>query len=112
MIYPNDANGDALKRMESEGDDLTRSRDVEFTVVFPNELSAKEFASRMSSEGYDSSPELSETVEGFPWDVIVVKNMALSYGEIQGFEAFLQEAADAFGGHNDGWGCFSEPKKQ
>jgi len=42
MTYPNDANGDALRHRDADGDDLTRSRDIEFTVVFPNEKSANE----------------------------------------------------------------------
>jgi hypothetical protein len=43
MIYPNDANGDALRRMEAEGDDLSRPRNMDFTVVFSNKNSAEEF---------------------------------------------------------------------
>jgi len=111
-MYPNDENGDALRRMEAEGDDLTRPRDIEFTVVFPSERSAKQFVSHMRTQGYEASPEFSETVEGFPWDVIVVKHMVPSYAEIGDFETMLQSAADPFGGHNDGWGSFSEPKTQ
>src|SRR5499425_687900 len=37
MKSPDDANGDALRGMKGQGDDLTRPRNVEFTVVFPNE---------------------------------------------------------------------------
>jgi len=98
--------------MESEGDDLTRPREIEFTVVFPSEDSARQFARQMLAEGYGASCDSSETVEGFPWDVIVIKHMVPSYSEIGTFEVMLQEAADRFGGHNDGWGCFSEPRKQ
>ena len=112
MIYPNDANGDALKRMEAQGDDLSLPREIEFTVVFPSEESATQFAREISAQGYEASREFSETVEGFPWDVIVVKYMAPSHSEIERFEANLQEAAYRLGGHNDGWGCFSEPRKQ
>ena len=109
MIYPNDANGDALLRMEAAGDDLTGPRNIEFTIVFPNENSANEFANHVRTIGYEASPEFSETAEGFPWDVIVVKHMAPSHSEIGRIEAVLQSAAGAFGGHNDGWICLSEP---
>jgi hypothetical protein len=112
MPYPRDENGDALRRMEAAGDDLTRSRDVEFTVVFPSKKSAEEFAKSISTQGYEAEVEFSETVEGLPWDVIVVKHMAPSYAEIGNFEALLQSVADRFGGRNDGWGSFSEPKTQ
>jgi hypothetical protein len=30
--FPNDENGDVLRRMHRDGDDLTKARDIEFTV--------------------------------------------------------------------------------
>ena len=103
MPHPPDANGDVLRRMESHGDDLSRPRDIEFTVVFPDENSAQQFANHFRALGYKVSAELSNT--GFPWDVVVVKHMAASHQEIGAFEDELQRVADNFGGHNDGWGC-------
>lgn len=112
MKYPDDANGDALRRMEEAGDDLTRPRDVEFTVVFPNENKAKQFADHVSALGYAASAELTGTVADFPWDVIVVKHMVPSHKEIGAIEDSLQHAADIFGGRNDGWGCLSPSPPQ
>ena len=109
MPHPPDANGDALRNMESQGDDLSRPRDIDFTVVFPDENSAQQFAHHFRALGYKVSAELTNTAEGFPWDVLVVKHMAASHQEIGAFEDELQRVADNFGGHNDGWGCFSEP---
>jgi hypothetical protein len=34
--------------------------------------------------------------------------MVPSYDAITDFENLLQSVADGWGGHNDGWGCFSE----
>lgn len=107
MTYPDDANGDALRRMQEAGDNLTRPRDVEFTVVFPTENTAKQFADHVCALGYAASVELTRTVEDCPWDVIVVKHMVPSYEEIGAVEEWLQRAADTFGGRNDGWGCLS-----
>jgi hypothetical protein len=107
MKYPDDANGDALRRMEAEGDDLTRPRNLEFTVVFSNENTAMQFANHFRALGFAVSAELAGTVPDFPWDVVVVKHMVPSHEEIGAFEDSLQKVADAFGGHNDGWGCFS-----
>lgn len=107
MNYPDDANGDVLRRMEAKGDDLTRPRNVDFTVVFPNEDAARQFADHFSALGYSVSAELTETVENFPWDVVVVNHMAPSHGEIGAFENLLDSVAATFGGHNDGWGCLS-----
>ena len=109
MNYPNDDNGDALRRMEAEGDNLARPRNIDFSVVFPDESSAKQFAEHFRREGYTASVDLAQTVKEFPWDVVVVRNMTPSHEEITDFETVLQEVADIHGGHNDGWGCFSAP---
>jgi hypothetical protein len=107
MNYPDDANGDALRRMEEAGDDLTRPRNIEFTVVFPNENTAQQFADHVCAHGYAASAENTGTVEAFPWDVIVVKHMVPSHDEIGAVEDSLRRMADTFGGRNDGWGCLS-----
>lgn len=108
MNLPNDPNGDALRRMEAEGDDLTKPRNVDFNVVFPDGNSAEGFAKHFRALGHKVSAEAGETNRDFPWDVVVVKRMAPSHDGITSFENLLQFAADRWGGHNDGWGCFSE----
>jgi len=109
MIYPNDANGDALRRMEVQGDDLSRPRNIDFTVAFADASSAEQFAEHFRALGHEVSVELTETDQGFPWDVVVVQHMVPSYDGITNFENLLQSVANAWGGRNDGWGCFSEP---
>jgi hypothetical protein len=107
MKYSDDANGDALRRMEAQGDDLTCPRNLEFAVVFPSENAATQFADHIRTLGYSAAAELTETVAGFPWDVIVVKHMIPSHEAIGAFEGSLQRVADTYGGHHDGWGCSS-----
>ena len=109
MTYPNDGTGDALRRLQSQGDDLSRPRKIDFTVVFADANSAEQFAEHFRRLGHDASVDLTETDRDFPWDVIVVQHMVPAYDGIASFERLLQSVADAWGGHNDGWGCFSEP---
>ena len=109
MVFPNDANGDVLRRMEAQGDDLSQPRDLDFTVVFAEETSAQEFARHIHGLGYAASIEANRTVEDFPWEVIVVNHMKPLHAEIGDFESLLQSIAERFGGHNDGWGCLSQP---
>jgi hypothetical protein len=109
MSYPNDANGDALRRMEAQGDDLTRPRNIDFTVAFADASSAERFAEHFRALGHTVSVELTESNQDFPWDVVVVQHMVPSYDGITNFENLLQSVADGWGGHNDGWGCFSDP---
>jgi regulator of ribonuclease activity B len=109
MIYPNDANGDVLRRLEAQRDDLTRPRNVDFTVVFADPISAEQFAEQFRALGHEVSVKVTGTNPDFPWDVVVVQHMVPSYDGIINFENLLQAVADGWGGHNDGWGCFSEP---
>jgi hypothetical protein len=109
MVHENDDTGDALRRLEAEGDDLSRARDIDFTVVFPNEFTAEKFAEHFRQAGYRSTIRLSQVKESHPWDVLVVKHMVPSHSAITEFERELQDCADTHGGRNDGWGCFSEP---
>jgi hypothetical protein len=109
MIYPNDANGDALRRMETQGDDLTKLRNIDFAVAFADARSAEQFAEYFRALGHDVSVELTETDPDFRWDAVVVQHMVASHEEITNFEKALQSVADGWGGRNDGWSCFSEP---
>src|SRR5215831_17730817 len=107
MIYPNDVNGDALRRIEAQGDDLTKPRNIDFTVAFADANSAEQFAQHFRTLGHKVSVEVAE-VQDFPQEVVVVEHMVPSYDEITSFENLLQSVADDWGGHNDGWGCLSE----
>lgn len=109
MSHPNDATGDALRRLEAEGDNLSRARDIEFTIVFPDSSKAEEFAAHFRKMGYRARVRHAKVKEKHPWDVIVVKHMIPSHSGISEFERELQEIAATLGGYNDGWGCFSEP---
>jgi hypothetical protein len=109
MDFPHDDTGDVLRRIYTRGNDLSRARNADFTVVFPDQTSAETFAEHFRKREFNAATELSETAEGLPWDVVVVKHMALLHEEITDFEETLQQAANPLGGRNDGWGCISEP---
>jgi len=106
MQFPDDENGDVLRRMQSSGDDLTKSRDIDFTVVFPDESSARQFAAAFGSERYYVPVRHSECVADLPWDVEVRCDMVPDHAAIGAFEERLEALAAPLGGRNDGWGCF------
>jgi hypothetical protein len=108
MIHPEDDNGDALRRLEGHGDDLTKARNIDFSVVFPVEGAAEDFAERIRALGFTTSVYFVEEMKEFPWNVNVVKHMMPSYQEIGDFESLLQGVAEPLSGHNDGWGCISQ----
>ena len=108
-IYPEDENGNTLRHMEAQGDDLTKPRNIDFAVVFPDGRSAEQFAEYFHDLGHEISVEETKSKPDFPWDVIVVKHMVPTHEGITDFEDLLQSVADRWRGKNDGWGCFSVP---
>jgi hypothetical protein len=106
--FPNDENGDVLRRMQAEGDDLSLPRDVDFTVVFPDENAAEAFANEFRRSGHRVEFEGTETAENLPRDVLVVRNMVPTHKAITEFEQQLEVVASQHGGRNDGWGCLSQ----
>lgn len=112
LLFPNDDNGDVLRRMQENGDDLTEPRDINFTAVFPGKSVAEVFADHFKRLGHVVSVEKTECVPELPWDVVVVNPMLPRHNDISEFEDTLEELALPFGGLNDGWGCFTHPKRQ
>jgi len=108
MTFPDDANGDALRRLQRDGDDLTRARDIDFTVVFHDASAAEAFANHFRRLDHEASVEETHTKPELPWDVVIVNRMVPSHVGITEFENLLQSVATGFGGRNDGWGCFAE----
>lgn len=106
--FPDDENGDALRRMEQTGDDLNVPRDINFSVVFPSVAEAEEFAVCVRERGLTATIEKSNCVPELPWDVTVTKHMIPKHAEINDTEEMLESLAGPLGGHNDGWGCFSQ----
>lgn len=106
--FPDDENGDVLRRMHESGDDLSKAREVDFTVVLPDKAAAQEFGDHFHELGYKVSAEESKTVPELPWDVVVVKFMVPTHAGITQFEQELQAVASQVGGRNDGWGCFEQ----
>ena len=100
-------NEDALQRLRSGGDDLTSPRGIDFTVVFPDRVSATKFADHLFAD-YRVFIEESNSVEALPWDVRITRRMIPKNEEITAFEALLESIAEPLGGRNDGWGCFGQ----
>ena len=108
-FFPNDENGQVLRRMQENGDDLTKVRTIEFVVVFPSKSAAEQFADHFRALGYRAQLEQTGTVPELPWDAIVARNMIPSHSAISDFEAELGLFANPLGGRTDGWGGLIQP---
>lgn len=104
--FPNDENGNALRVMEESGDDLSKSRTINFSILFDSLDGAHRFvtvARKLKLDAFieDDSPNADST------DVTVKRDMVPTHKDIGDFEATLKRIAHPLGGENDGWGCFS-----
>ena len=106
--FPNDENGGVLWRMHGAGDNLSAAREVDFSVIFPTEDAALQFAvhllkneQKVSFSAYDGNDEL-------PWQVQAHPFMEPNHENISGYESQLAEDAAPFGGRNDGWGAMQQ----
>jgi Regulator of ribonuclease activity B len=108
MDFPDDDNGDVLRRLVAQGDSLTRPRDIDFVVVFADETSAERFGGHFADLGYAVSVHRVEVAEDLLWDVRVVNHMVPSHQAVGDFKSLLESVAGPLGGRNDGWGCIEQ----
>jgi len=106
--FPNDENGNVLWRMLEDGDNLSKPREIDFSVIFSTEEAALQFAVHLlHSDQKVSFSEYAEHDE-LPWQVQVHPVREPTYENITGFENQLGADAAEFGGRNDGWGSMAQ----
>lgn len=106
--FPDDENGDVLWHMARDGDNLSLAREITFSVIFPTEISALDFALLLLKSGQKVSFARGEGNDEFPWQVETHPFMLPTHDNISGYEAELADDAAAFAGRSDGWGCFAQ----
>jgi hypothetical protein len=103
--WPNDADGDALRRLADTGSDLSKPMFVDFQVALSNEVSANGLAAVAAALGYRvkvyDSPECK-----LPWTCECSTRMVASYDAVIAIQEELSEISKPFGGIPDGWGSF------
>ena len=103
-MIPDDENGDVLRAMLEDGDDLTIPREIDFHLVFGDEAAACAFAdaAKQQADLLIGAPAVDE--EGI-WLVTASRHMVPRHGDITALEKTLTVLAESFGGYPDGWEC-------
>lgn len=99
---PDDENGDVLRRMIRNGDDLSIARPVNFEQIFPDKPQAFSFLA--SASDFDRKVALSWYAAFEVWNVCVTCDIAPSHSAVSRLEAQFDQLAKAHGGKADGWG--------
>jgi len=108
--FPDDSNGDVFRRMRDAGDDLSKSREIDFNRVFQREEDAGRFTDAVRQEGYSKvSCEYADELKA--WDARVQILMIPTRVVVTEQESKLDAIARKFGGLADGWGCMHVDKE-
>ena len=106
---PNDENGDVIRRMIKNDDDLSKPRLIDFCHVFSERRQALAFAEMIDDRQLEVCISYYEKRD--LWDVKVKRYMIPTHHEITAFEKSLAVQAELLGGEADGWGCMTVTKK-
>ena len=97
-------NAEVLAKMAADGDDLSKSRDIDFTHLFSSEENAVAFVAEATAKGYSRCMH-EFWKERLAWLTSIQVRMIPSLEEISATETELNEIAEGFDGRPDGWGC-------
>lgn len=111
MQFPDDENGDVLRRMAESGFDFSIPHDVEFFAVFRTEREADVVARQFVADR--AGGERIVAIETQPaekggMELMLVKSMLVTHENVSAFEARLAERVSQHDGYMDGWGVLQE----
>src|SRR5262245_41585984 len=104
MTFPDDADGDALRRVAGNGSDMSKPMEIDFTVDVPSEAAGRQVAERAALLGYRA--KVDHDVEDDVWTCYCTKRMLATYDDVVAAQVELEAVSVPFGGHCDGWGTF------
>ena len=101
MSYPNDGDGEALRRVAQDGSDMSKPMDIDFAVAARDEGSARAIARAAADRGYRTSVEQDGAGA---WSCYCTRTMVATYEAVVEGQTELDGLGRLLGGHADGWG--------
>jgi hypothetical protein len=105
--YPDDADGDALRRVAAMGADMSRPMEIDFFVVVPDREAGEAVARLAARAGYRT--ELVHDEEDDAWDCYCSRRMLPTHEGVVTAQHELDQLGRPFGGRSDGWGTAGDP---
>lgn len=102
--YPNDTDGDALRRVAASGSDMTRPMEIDFHIAAPDRAAAEAIAQIAAKVGYRTKVYRHD--DDNPWTCQCSKNILATYDGVVAAQDDLDDLSKPHGGHCDGWGTF------
>ncbi len=104
MIFPNDADGGALKTLYELGTDFNKPHVVEFCIAVPDKKIGEKITKLVEKYGFNCSLDYSNQYND--WTCTCSKSMMLVYEDLIKVQALLDEISKPYGGYSDGWGVW------
>lgn len=104
MSIPDDADGDAIRRIIADGSDVSRPMLVDFQIACPDQAGAKAIASKIPSSEF--SIRIYSDADGNNITCECSKEMLLDHSDLLRIQKQLNDIAAPLGGWSDGWGTF------
>ena len=104
-LFPNDKSGDFLWQMLQAGNDLSLSREVEFSVLFPSQTLALQFGQLLLENNQKLSFTPFQDNDEYPWEITAYPEMPLSYENISAYLELLETSSEPLKGMFDGFYC-------
>jgi hypothetical protein len=108
-MYPNDADGNALRFVAENGADMSRPMLVDFMIAVTSSAAGESIAHAVGALGYDTKVVRDTDDDGQEedtWTVYCSQMMLLDYETVIAAQAELDRVSAPFGGYSHGWGTF------
>ena len=108
--YPDDADGDALRKVAESGADMSRPMVIEFSVDVPDERAARRVAEVVAPAGFD--PSIFHHDETDSWSIYCAKEMLATYDAVIDVQSELNRLLRPHDGRCDGWGTYGNTQDE
>lgn len=103
---PDDETGNALRRFQSNGIDLSKPLIMDFFVAVPSKKTGDQVAAKVKRLGF--KPSVEQDDETGDWTCYCTKTLIPEYSEVVKIEKELDNIARPQGGFSDGFGSYGQ----
>ena len=104
MNYPDDDDGDALRRVAQDGSDMSKPMRIDFAVLAPDTAAAEAIANAAANLGFEA--RIDRDSESGRCTCYCSREMLATYDAIVEAQRELDTISKPAGGHSDGWGTY------
>jgi Regulator of ribonuclease activity B len=101
IYYPDDDDGDALRRVAEHGADMSRPMKIEFSINVPDVERAHSLAEGIAAQGY--IPDIFVDDESGSVSIYCAKTMLATHEGVVAAQSELNELCVQFGAECDDW---------